>query len=130
MIFSRAVPDVSDCSVVQCCHGVGVGRSTTRIGVEHGFQISFQHQAAVPSAASFYASLFQDSIVSLTHQVKAQDGCCLYSPVMPSLSVALVKNREYRKLNTPLWHFSTVFDRVSCYIKWLSGALTHLEGYL
>lgn len=126
MIFSRTVPDASDFSVVQCCHGMGVGR----VGVKHGFQISFQHQAAVPTVASFCTSLFQDSTMFLTHQVKAQHDCCLYSSVMLSLSLSLVKNREYQNLNIHLWHFSTEFGRMSCYIKWLSGALTYLEGYL
>lgn len=71
LFFSRTVPDISFCLVVQCCHGMRVGRNSMRDGAEWGFQVSFQHQAAVLSVDSFPLSLFQDSAVVLTHQVKA-----------------------------------------------------------
>lgn len=71
LFFSRTVPDISFCLVVQCCYGMRVGRNNMRDRAEWGFQVSFRHQAAVLSVDSFPLSLFQDSAVVLTHQVKA-----------------------------------------------------------
>lgn len=109
--FSRIVPDMSDCLGVEL--GVEcrkMGRNMMKSGVDQGFQVSFQHQSTASS--DFFFCTFP------AHQVKAQDDYCLYSP----LSWALVFIWWWSKsiLNIPLWPVSTVFSKMSFYIKWPS----------